>query len=86
VADARFPGRLDSHRDTFARRAPRLGPDQLIAPHITRLGRWRKRDPRKAQKLPSMPKVLGVLAWAVFLEETVRRARRAVRQEAAETG
>ena len=27
------------------RRAPRLGPDELIAPHITRVGRFRKRRP-----------------------------------------
>ena len=66
------------------RRAPRLGPDQLIAPHITRLGRFVQLDPRKPRPLPSFTKVLGVVGWAVFVEETLRRARRQVRQEAAE--
>jgi hypothetical protein len=59
------------------RRAPRLGPDELIAAHITRLGRFAKRDPRKARKLPPVSKWLGVLGWGIFLEETFRRARAA---------
>ena len=67
-------------RRTPQRRAPRLGPDQLIASHITRRGRFAKLDPRKARKLPSFTKVAGVIAWGVFVEETFRRARRAERQ------
>lgn len=67
-------------------RAPRLGPDEFIAPHITRLGRFRKVNPLKPRKLPSFSKVLGVIGWAVLLEETVRRARKteALRKPAAE--
>ena len=62
---------------TRPRRAPRLGPDELIADHITRLGRFRKRDPRKARELPGCARVLGAIAWAAFLAELLRRARRA---------
>jgi hypothetical protein len=62
---------------TRPRRAPRLGPDEFIAGHITRLGRFRKRDPRVARKLPGCSRTLGVVAWAVFLAEVLRRARRA---------
>ena len=61
---------------TRARRAPRLGPDELIADHITRLGRFRKRDPRKSRELPGCARVIGVIAWAAFLAELLRRARR----------
>ena len=59
------------------RRAPRLGPDELIAPHITRLGRFRAINPTKARKLPGFSKFLGVVGWAVLLEESYRRARKA---------
>jgi len=58
-------------------RAPRLGPDDTIAPYITRLGRFRKVDPRKGRPLPSLTKMLGVVAWAAFLAETLRRAAKA---------
>jgi hypothetical protein len=80
--DDAWQRRPGSDRPAAHRRAPRLGPDQLIAAHITRLGRFRKLDPRKARKLPSIAKVAGVVAWGVFLEETFRRARRAERGEA----
>ena len=63
------------------RRAPRLSPDEFIAPHITRLGRFRKRNPLKARDLPSVSKVAGVIGWAVLLEECFRRARRSVRND-----
>ena len=66
---------------TLGTRAPRLGPDQLIAPHITRLGRFRKVNPTKPRKLPSLSKVLGVVGWAVLLGEAFRRARRATAEE-----
>ena len=62
-----------------ARRAPRLAPDEYIAPYITRLGRFRELDPSKARKLPRFTKVAGVIAWGVFVVETFRRARRAER-------
>ena len=58
-------------------RAPRLGPNEFIAPHITRLGRFRKINPLKVRKLPGFSKFLGVIGWAVLLEESIRRARKA---------
>ncbi|MBA2530037.1 MAG: hypothetical protein H0V19_08795 [Euzebyales bacterium] len=63
-----------------SRRAPRLGPDELIAGYFTRLGRFRKVDPTTPAKLPSVSKVLGVIGWAVLLEESVRRAVKASRE------
>ena len=65
-------------------RAPRLGPDEFLAPHITRLGRFRKVNPLKARKLPAFSRILGAVGWAVFLEETLRRARKASKNEAPE--
>ena len=62
------------------RRAPRLGPDDLIAPHITRLGRFRSINPTKARKLPGFSKFLGFVGWVVLLEESYRRARKASAQ------
>ena len=59
------------------KRAPRLGPDEPIAPHFTRLGRFRKINPLKPRKLPSFSKFLGVIGWAVLVEESMRRARKA---------
>ena len=61
------------------RRAPRLGPDDRIAPYITRRGRFRKVDPTKARKLPGCAAVLGVVAWAALLGEALRRAVKASR-------
>ena len=58
-----------------------MGPDELIAGHITRLGRFRKRDPRKPRKLPPFSKWLGVLAWVMLVEESFRRARSAQKLE-----
>ena len=66
-----------SRRRAAPRRAPRLGPDELIASHFTRVGRFRKIDPTKPRKLPSVSRVLGAVGWAVLLEESVRRARKA---------
>ncbi len=68
------------------RRAPKLGPDEFIAPHITRLGRFRKVNPLKPRPLPSVSRVLGAVGWAVFLEETLRRARKASKMEDAASG
>lgn len=59
------------------RRAPRLGADELIAAHFTRLGRFRAVNPLKPKKLPSFSKFLGVIGWAVLVEESMRRARKA---------
>jgi hypothetical protein len=71
-----------SRRSPTLRRAPRLGPDELIAPHITRLGRFRSINPTKARKLPGFSKVLGIVGWAVLVEESFRRARRAAKADA----
>ncbi len=68
-----------SPRRPVPRRAPRLGPDDRIAPYITRRGRFRKIDPTKAHKLPGCAAVLGVVAWAVLLGEVLRRAVKASR-------
>ncbi len=61
------------------RRAPRLGPDDLLAPHMTRVGRFRKVDPTRPGRVPGPAAVLGGIAWAVLLFESFRRARRTVR-------
>lgn len=61
------------------RRAPRLGPDEFIASHITRRGRFRAINPLKPKPLPSFSKVLGVVGWAVLVEESIRRARKTVK-------
>lgn len=55
-------------------RAPRLRPDERIAPHITRVGRFRRVDPLRARSLPSLAEALGVLGWAVLLGASFRRA------------
>jgi hypothetical protein len=58
------------------RRAPRLRPDERIASRITRLGRFRRIDPRRGRPLPSLSAVIGVALWGVLVEEAFRRARR----------
>ncbi len=68
------------------RRAPRLGPDERIASRITRVGRFRAIDPRRGRPLPTLSKVLAFVGWAVLLEESFRRSRRAARGPAATTG
>jgi hypothetical protein len=62
-----------------ARRAPRLGPHERIAKRITRLGRFRKIDPRRGRPLPSLPSLVAVVGWTVLLEESFRRAIAAAR-------
>jgi hypothetical protein len=59
-----------------APRAPRLRPDERIAPYLTRRGRFRRIDPTITRPLPKLSKVLGVVGWAALLGETLRRARR----------
>ena len=58
------------------RRAPRLRPDERIAPHITRRGRFLARDPAKGRPLPSVWKLLGVVAWAGWMAYPAVRAWR----------
>jgi len=62
-------------------RAPRLRPDERIAPYITRIGRFRRVDPRQARSLPSLSQILGALGWAVLVGESFRRAMSAARAE-----
>ena len=71
-----------SRRRAAPRRAPRLEHDELIASHITRIGRFRKIDPTKPRKLPKFSRVVGAIGWAVLLEESLRRARMADRAAA----
>jgi hypothetical protein len=52
---------------TPLRRAPRLSPDDRIAPHLARRGRFAKIDPLKPRARPSWSKVLGTLGWAALL-------------------
>jgi hypothetical protein len=61
------------------RRAPRLGPDESIAHHFTRTGRFRRINPRRGRPLPGVAKLVGAIGWAVLLEESLRRARKASR-------
>ncbi len=65
---------------------PRLSPDERIASRITRVGRFRAIDPRRGRPLPTLSKVLAFIGWAVLLEESFRRSRRAARGPAATTG
>lgn len=57
------------------RRAPRLGPDERIARHMTRAGRFAKIDPQESKPVPSAAKILGVLGWMALTVESIRRAR-----------
>ncbi len=60
------------------RRAPRLGPEERIAPYVTRVGRFRRVDPLRAPSLPKPSRVIAVLGWALLLGESMRRARASV--------
>jgi hypothetical protein len=66
------------------RRAPRLGPDERIAPHLTRGGRFSRVDPLKVPERPTIPRILGVVGWAVLTVESLRRARAVVRARGGE--
>jgi hypothetical protein len=57
------------------RRAPRLGPGERIATHMTRGGRFAKIDPLRTRRRPTVPRILGVLGWALLTVESLRRAR-----------
>jgi hypothetical protein len=61
------------------RRAPRLAPDERIAPHLTRAGRFRKVDPLRTPERPTLPRMIGVVGWAVLTVEAFRRAWKASR-------
>jgi hypothetical protein len=60
-------------------RAPRLSPDERIAPYITRVGRFRRIDPGTGRPLPSVAAMLARIGWAALVAESLRRARRASR-------
>lgn len=62
-----------------ASRAPRLRPDQRIAAHVTRAGRFRAIDPAKPKRPPTFWALLGRAGWAVLVEESLRRARNRAR-------
>lgn len=60
-----------------SRRAPRLEPDERLAPYVTRVGRFRRVEPLRAPPLPKPSRVVAVLGWALLLAESMRRARAA---------
>lgn len=57
-------------------RAPRLAPDQRIAAHITRVGRFRAVNPARPKRPPTLAALFGRLGWALLVEESLRRAWR----------
>lgn len=67
------------------RRAPRLSPDERIAAHVTRVGRFRRIDPAKSRRLPSVWKQLARIGWGILMIESFRRARAQVQAEQAQT-
>jgi hypothetical protein len=62
------------------RRAPRLGPQDHIAPYLTRRGRFATIDPLEPRRLPIWPKWLGVLGWAGLLGGALYKAWSATRE------
>ncbi len=58
------------------RRAPRLRPDERIAPFITRRGRFVSRDPAEGRPLPGVGKLVGVVAWVAWMAYPAVRAWR----------
>lgn len=48
------------------KRAPRLAPDEHIAPYLTRRGRFVGLDPLEGRRLPSVLKVLAAAGWAAM--------------------
>lgn len=75
---------MDQHdrpweRSRRTRRAPRLGPDDRIAPHLTRGGRFSRIDPLEPKQRPTVPRIIGAVGWAVLTVESLRRARARVR-------
>ena len=63
------------------RRAPRLRPDERIAPYIPRRGRFRRFDPSKGRKLPSRWAWLGTGLWAAWMGYAGVRAWRASQED-----
>jgi hypothetical protein len=59
------------------RRAPRLAPEERIAPYLTRVGRFRRIDPTVG-RAPSLTHVAAGVGWALLVVESLRRARRGV--------
>ena len=60
-------GRRGAASRAEERRAPRLRPDERIAPFITRRGRFAARDPAEVRPLPGVWKLAGVVAWAAWM-------------------
>lgn len=65
--------------DRRVRRAPRLRPEQRLAPYMTRHGRFRAINPGRGRPLPKLVKVLATLGWGVLVAESFRRAVSTVR-------
>lgn len=63
------------------RRAPRLAPHESIAPHITRVGRFRRVEPTVGRPLPTLMRVLGAVGWAMFLAVSGWRGYRRTREQ-----
>ena len=57
------------------RRAPRLAAGDRLAPHLTRVGRFRAIDPSQGRPLPGLGAVLAFVGWAAMLALSFRRAR-----------
>lgn len=57
----------------MTQRAPRLRPDQRLADSITRVGRFRRIDPKRGRDLPRLVHVFGVVGWAALMGESFRR-------------
>ena len=68
--------------DPFGPRGPRWGTDRPLATRITQRGRWRKVDPLRVGRAPTVWEVLGYAAWVGLLVGSLRKAQ----QRAAATG
>jgi len=67
-------------------RAPRLAPEQRIAAHITRVGRFRALDPARPKRPPSLAALLGRVGWALLVGESLRRAWKRSRTAGGDAG
>ena len=63
----------------MADRAPRLGPQERIAPFMTRRGRFVKVNPLRTRPPIGLARLLGLVGWAALVGESFRRARRQAR-------
>ena len=71
----------DLSPDPFGPRAPRWGTDRPLAARITRRGRWRKVDPLRVGRAPTLWEVVGVAAWAGLVVGSVRTASRRIKAD-----